>query len=359
LTGGPELLSRLDSGARILVIRIRSMGDTVLMTPALRLLHDWRPDLKITVLVERPWDELLENNPAIDSVMVTGAKIETARRLRRERFQLVVNLHGGPTSALLTRAAGASWRAGFEHFRDGLKYVFAYNLRVPKAQQILQRTGKVHTAEHIASCFFWLGVPAAEIPAAQVFAAPETLETVAAKLASMGIEAGQRYAVIHPTAATLTKQWSASGFAEAGEFLERERSIRTVYVCGPGEAAVLDEIERCCGHPISRAEGWSLRELVALIFRSSVFVGNDSGPAHLAAAAGIPVLVIFGSSDSRVWRPWKAARSLVVQNDFDCNPCPGDRCYAFDQPHCIQSITAEQVRAGLESLLGAHSSASG
>src|ERR1035437_9121014 len=91
--GGPQVLSGLDVGARILVIRIRSMGDTVLMTPALRLLHDWRPDLKITVLVEHPWNEVLENNPSIDSVMVTGAKIEKARRLRRERFQLVVNLH--------------------------------------------------------------------------------------------------------------------------------------------------------------------------------------------------------------------------------------------------------------------------
>jgi heptosyltransferase-3 len=357
--GGPHLLSDLDAGARILIIRIRSMGDTVLMTPALRLLHDWRPDLKITVLVERPWNELLENNPSIDSVMVTGAKIETARRLRRERFQLAVNLHGGPTSALFTRATGAPWRAGFEHFRDGLKYGFAYNLRVPKAQQILQRAGKVHTAEHIASCFFWLGVPPGEIPGAQIFAAAEAAEIVAARLASMGIAAGQGYAVIHPTAATPTKQWKASGFAEAGEYLERERSIRAVYACGTGETAVLDEIERCCGHPILRAEGWRLRELIAVIARSRVFVGNDSGPAHVAAAAGIPVLVIFGSSDSLVWRPWKAARSLVVQNDFDCNPCPGDRCYAFAEPRCIQSITTEQVKVGLESLLGAHSSMDG
>jgi ADP-heptose:LPS heptosyltransferase len=102
-----------------------------------------------------------------------------------------------------------------------------------------------------------------------------------------------------------------------------------------------------------RANAWTLRELVALIAGSNVFVGNDSGPAHIAAAAGIPVLVIFGSSDSLVWRPWKAERAVVVQNDFECNPCPGDLCYAFAEPRCILSIATEQVTAGLESLLGA------
>src|ERR1700693_6242714 len=82
------VLSRLPAGARVLLIRLRSMGDTILMTPALRLLHEWRPDLKISVLSERPWDELLENNPAIDSVIVLGGKLATAWRLRRMHFSL-------------------------------------------------------------------------------------------------------------------------------------------------------------------------------------------------------------------------------------------------------------------------------
>src|SRR4051812_10175161 len=70
-----SVLSGLPAGSRVLVIRLRSMGDTILMTPALRLLHDWRPDLKTTVLVERPWNELLENHPAIDRVWVARARL--------------------------------------------------------------------------------------------------------------------------------------------------------------------------------------------------------------------------------------------------------------------------------------------
>ena len=340
-------LAQLPTGARVLIVRLRSLGDTVLMTPALRLLHDWRPDLRVSVLVEHPWDELLVGNPAIHSVMVLRGKILTALRVRRARFAAVINLHGGPTSAFLTRLSGARWRAGFDHFRDAT----AYNLLVPTAQRILSREGPVHTAEHIASCLFWLGVPPGEIPPAEVYPSPESIEGVFSKLQSFGLGQGERYAVIHPTALYASKQWTPQGFAEVGELLEREFGLRPVYICGEDETGVLDRIELYARHPILRAQGWPMRDLVALIAGARVFAGNDSGPAHIAAAARIPVLVIFGSSHAAVWRPWKAVNAAVVQNDFDCNPCPGDRCAVYDEPRCILSISTEQVRVSLEALL--------
>ena len=158
-------LTQLREGARVLVIRLRSMGDAVLMTPALRLLHDWRPDLRVSVLVEPPWDELLEGSPAIHSVLALRHKALAAWQVRPSRFAAVVNLHGGPTSAFLTRWSGAPLRAGFAHFR----YPGAYSARIPTAQEILGVNRPVHTAEHVASAFFWLGVPAAEIPPAELF----------------------------------------------------------------------------------------------------------------------------------------------------------------------------------------------
>ena len=340
-------LAQLLPGARVLIIRLRSLGDTVLMTPALRLLHGWRPDLRVSVLLEHPWDELLEGNPAVHSVMVLRGKMGTAWRVRRSRFAAVINLHGGPTSAFLTRLSGARWRAGFDHFRDAT----AYNLLVPSAQRILSREGPVHTTEHIASCLFWLGVPPGEIPPAEVYPSPESIAGVQAKLQSIGLERGAGYAVIHPVALYASKQWTPQGFAEIGELLEREFGLRPVYICGQGESALLDRIELFARHPILRASGWPLRDLVALLAGARVFAGNDSGPAHIAAAARIPVLVIFGSSHAAVWKPWKAVNAAVVQNDFDCNPCPGDRCAVYDEPRCILSISTEQVRVSLEALL--------
>src|SRR3990172_8146346 len=155
-----ELLARLPSGASVLVVRLRSMGDTILLTPALRLLHDWRPDLRVSVLVEPPWNELLEGNPAVHSVLAMRGKVLAAWRVRRARFDAVVNLHGGPTSTFLTRWSGASLRAGFAHFR----HPGAYTAHIPTAQEILGTSRPVHTAEHIASAFFWLGVPPGKVP---------------------------------------------------------------------------------------------------------------------------------------------------------------------------------------------------
>lgn len=342
-----EGLAGLRMGARLLVIRMRSMGDTVLLTPALRLLHRWRPDLELSVLVESPWDQILEGNPAIHTVLMASGKLPTAWRLRRAGYEAVINLHGGPTSAWFTRVSGARLRAGFAHYRS----TRAYTHLAPTAQEILGRSGPVHTAEHLASCFFWLGVPMAAIPPAEVFPSEPVSERVTKRLQAFGIGPGDGYAVIHPTALYDTKQWKASGFAEVSEYLEARYGLRSVFVCGETEVRVLDAVERQASRPLLRAAGWPIRELVALMAGGRVMVGNDSGPAHIAAAVRIPVVTIFGSSHSAVWRPWEAVDSAVVQNYFDCNPCPGDRCYAFAEPRCILSITSEQVKVCLDAVL--------
>jgi ADP-heptose:LPS heptosyltransferase len=343
-------LDGLPRHSRVLVIRLRSMGDTVLLTPALKLLHGWRPDLEVSVLVEPPWDELLEGNPAIHSLLTLRSKVATAWRIRRSGFAAVVNLHGGPTSAWLTRISGAHLRAGYAHFRSPS----AYTLRVPTAQEILRRSGAVHTAEHVASCFLWLGVQADEIPAAQVFPSPAVQEHVAGRLRAFGIGSGEGYAVIHPTALYHTKRWKAAAFAEVSEYLENVYGLRSVYICAESEVRTLDSVERHAPRPLLRAVNWPVRDLVALISGTRVFVGNDSGPAHVAAAARVPLVTIFGSSHSAVWGPWRAEKSAIVQNYFDCNPCPGDRCYVFAEPRCILSITTEQVRVCLDAVLSAH-----
>src|SRR5207244_8590286 len=93
-----------------------------------------------------------------------------------------------------------------------------------------------------------------------------------------------------------------------------------------------------------------IHEFPELIRGSRLYVGNDSGPMHLSAAVGTPVVAIWGSSDSRRWRPW-ATNHRVVQNPFECNPCPGYRCLVAESPLCIESVTVEQVNAAVDELL--------
>ena len=120
-----SLLPDLPLRSRILVIRLRSIGDIVLLTPALHLLRGWRPDLFVSVLVERRFRELLEGNTDVDEILSPGegslkaaSRLSAALGLRRKKFAVCLNLHGGPTSRLLTRMCGARIKVGFEHFRS-------------------------------------------------------------------------------------------------------------------------------------------------------------------------------------------------------------------------------------------------
>ena len=187
-----SVLQRLPQGARVAIIRLRSMGDCILTTPALAILKHSRPDLKLALVVEDRFAPLFAGNSDVDEVLPPDRK-----KLRDWRPALCLNLHGGGgTSAMLTLGSGAAIRAGYAHFR----YSLLYNVRIPTAQQILGVERTVHTAEHIASAMFYLGAERMEIPRARLFAPPTPI-------------AGH-YAVIHPFASEPGKTWPAERFCE-------------------------------------------------------------------------------------------------------------------------------------------------
>jgi heptosyltransferase III len=350
------------------VIRLRSIGDIVLLTPSLRLLKQWRPDLRISVMIESRFQQLLAENPCVDEVLspreATGwqqltAPILSARELRSRKFSLCVNLHGGPRSAFLSKHCGARWKIGFAHYRSQS----IYDVAVPDAREILGQP-LIHTAEHQTAAFFWLGLPRQPIPRSELFASEAGKAEWKDRLSALGIQRGADYAIIQPTALYFTKEWPPERFAQIGDYMERSAGIIPIFSCGPGEAVRVDEVERASRKPVRRAQNLSLRAFIAALSGARLFVGNDSGPAHMAAALERPVVVIFGSSSSQIWGPWRgtndsvggaanpvARSSRVVQNPYECNPCRGDRCYQFDRPQCILSVSIEQVQSAIDSVL--------
>jgi heptosyltransferase-3 len=277
-----NVLERLSPGARVAVIRLRSLGDCVLTTPAISLLKRARPDLRIALVVEHRFAPVFSGNPDLESIVPPSAP-----EISRWRPELTLNLHGGVTSFRLTIAARSRWRAGFAHFR----FRPVYNVPIPRAQEILKVDRKVHTAEHIASAMFFLGVPQAEIPRARLFAKP--------------LPDAPPYAILHPMASLSDKTWPSSNFLAVAEHLDRRFGIEPVFIAGAGEN--LDAFA-----PYRRLAGAPLEEIKSLLAGAALFVGNDSGPAHMAAAFGLPVVVLFGSSDPDIWRPWRT-ESKVLQ----------------------------------------------
>ena len=185
-------IDELPEGSRVAVIRLRSLGDCILITPATHLLKKARPDLQIGVVVEDRFAPVYQDNPDIGFVFSPSA-----RAIRSFAPDLCLNLHGGTRSARLTLLSGARIRAGFDIFRPG----WVYNTPIPTAQEVLGVTRRVHTAEHMASAMFYLGVPVGDIPGAQVYAKP--------------VARPERYAVIHPVAATPEKTWPSDLLPES------------------------------------------------------------------------------------------------------------------------------------------------
>lgn len=295
-------LDRVPQNGRVAVIRLRSLGDCVLTTPALEILKRERPDLAVAVVVENRFAAVFENNPAVQRILPPRI-----RTLREWKPDLAINLHGGPTSALLTACSGADMRAGFAHFR----FRFLYNVAIPKAQDILQVRRTVHTAEHLASAMFFLGARRCPIPRASLFAEPAPKRPP--------------YAVIHPMAAGEAKTWPPENFVRVAGRLRSSFQLEPVFIGARGE-------DLSAFAPYELVSGAPLAQIKSLLKNASVFIGNDSGPAHMAAAFGIPVVAIFGASDAAVWAPWQAPCAVL-------QAAPG-----------IRSVTVDQVLAALSGL---------
>ncbi|MEP6534651.1 MAG: glycosyltransferase family 9 protein [Bryobacteraceae bacterium] len=274
-------LERLASGSRVAVVRLRSLGDCVLTTPALAILKQSRPDLQVAVVVEDRFAPVFDGNPDVQAILPPAVK-----PLARWRPDLCLNLHGGTRSMLLTAGSAARMRAGFAHFRGA----GIYNLRIPRAQEILGVVRKVHTAEHLASAMFYLGAAVQPIPRAKLFAARRNPPAP--------------YAVVHAVASQPDKTWAAEKFLVVGRHL-RDQGLEPVFIAGPGEdLSAFGEFQCVVGAPLT--------ETKSLLQSASLFVGNDSGPAHMAAAFGIPVVVLYGSSDPVVWAPWQVECKVLT-----------------------------------------------
>jgi ADP-heptose:LPS heptosyltransferase len=293
----------LAGASRILIVRLRSLGDCVLSTPAIHLLKRHRPAVRIAVVVEPQWRAVYEGNPDIAAIIPP-----THKAVWDFDPDVVIDFHGGNTAARLTFFSRAKYRCGYEHYKRRA----AYNIRIPRVQDITGYSRTVHTAEHMATSTFYLGAKPHEIPRACLFADPPT-------------GARAPYAVIHPVAATPEKTWGRDGFLQVAEHLRSQHGLEPVFIAAAGQDLA----------PFAQWEtviGASLPAIKTLISGATLFVGNDSGPAHIAAAFGVPPVVVFGPSDPVIWGPWRT---------------PGEVIKACG---CIDSVSASQVMSAVDKM---------
>ena len=337
-----------DAVQRVLVIRLRSIGDTVLATPSLYALKRFLPHAQIDILVEDWVAPLLANHPHVDNVIElkrggVTKRMNVAREIRAARYDVVYNLHGGTTATFLARATGARYRVGFKTYQ----YANLHTVLAP-SPLLLWGQQKTHSVEQQLALLGWTGVPVSDRPRTRLGIAPEAAGSVIRHLAAAGL-ADRKIALLHPAAAFATKRWAAKNFARVAEYLA-ERGYAPVAIAARHETPIIDELVNETSVPILTLD-LSLPEVSALASRAQIFVGNDSGIAHIAAAVGTPSVVIFGSSNIAHWRPWHRAPAEVVFEELPCQPCHGYFCEKFPQPECILRVPVAKVIAAIEKCL--------
>ena len=350
---------------RVLVVKLRSIGDTVLSTPSLIALKRFVPNAQIDILLEDWVAPLIGGHDTVDNVISVGKgsaeRLKVAFELRRRRYDVAFNLHGGTTATFFTTASRAKHRVGYSNYQ----YSFLYNHLLSSATDFWGAEF-THSAEQQLALLGFVGVPIEDRPKSRLVVTENAIESLEkkfhAKTQSSQSKDGtaretwwqelSNFALLHPSSAFATKQWPTENFARTAEFLA-EKGFQTVAVASKSENAILENLKRESNVPVLTFDDLTLPEITALASKASIFVGNDSGIAHIAAAVQTPTVVIFGSSNRHHWRPWTDAPNEIVYEDFPCQPCPGYECKEFGEPRCILSVKHEAVFAAIHRVLRA------
>jgi ADP-heptose:LPS heptosyltransferase len=349
---------------RVLVVRLRSIGDTVLATPSLIALRRFLPDARIDILLEDWVAPVLEGFDAVDNVLTVSrndkkSRLKTAWQILRTRYDVAINLHGGTTATFFVSASRAKHRIGLASYQ----YNFLYTHLAPSPLEFWQ-TEHTHSAEQQLALLGFVGVPVLDRPRSHLVATEQAIKSLKEKIndamTQQHNDATQllpkinfdksRIALIHPTAAFDTKQWATENFARVAEFLY-EKNLSTVAVATPQERGVLENLRQSSRVPVLSYDDLTLPEIIALASRAKIFVGNDSGIAHMAAAVNTPSVVIFGASNINHWRPWTNAPNEIVYAQEACNHPLDEIRKGSENPKCIRCVTVEAVCVAIQRVL--------
>ncbi|MBC8125453.1 MAG: glycosyltransferase family 9 protein [Candidatus Kapabacteria bacterium] len=307
----------------ILVIKIDEIGDMALSTHVFALLKRDHPNAHITVLCKPFVKGLIIADPHIDAI-ITSVDEWTSR------FDVVVELRG--TWATLRKAFVLRPRLWLDRASIRLRNKLAY--------------GQMHETETNFQIIEPL-LRNKEPLNPHVYVDEDSRQTVANFLLDCGLES---YAVVAPGARKILKQWPPDRFADIIRWVYERYGLRTVCAGGPEDAAKIEEIVTMCrGAALAAPSTFSLANFAALCSGASLFVGNDSGPLHIAASFNIPLVGIYGPGVVRVFNPI-GMRSAIVHRVLECNPCDQIHCVHPDNP-CIRRIDTAEVREAIIDVL--------
>jgi lipopolysaccharide heptosyltransferase I len=312
---------------KILFVKLGSIGDIVHTLPALAAVRKALPRAEISWVVERRAAEILKDNPFLETLIEVDTKVlrrwpmsgetllaprQQLRRLRASPFDLAIDFQGLLKSASVAGLSGAPRRVGFARA----------NLREPASRLLLTQTVKVPSHVHVIRKNLALASGALGIDlttAADEFEFPLAVKATHEREADEVVQkTGTRFAILNPGGGWPTKLWDAVRYGALADALWLDYGLRSVVTYGPGERALAERVAASSRTGAALASSPSLKGFYALARRAAVYVGGDTGPTHLAVAAGAPVVGLFGPTEW--WRNGspREADICVERNDIGC-----------------------------------------
>lgn len=330
---------------KILVMRYRFIGDTVLTVPFLRNLRQAYPTAQIDLMLEPFSGQVIEGCPYVDNIIPFEFRTIHTYSSRSERSRLSGYLHyrrliasseydavfvlkRSLSSALLVWAARVPRRIGFTTEGRGLLLTDP----VPYRQD-------QHEVQNFLDCLRAVQIPVTSTEL-ELWPSQEGEQKAADLITQAGWKPEDLKIIIHAAASLPAKQWPLDRFAAVMKTLRERYSARFVYTGAQGDSALYEKIEQLgpfdglnlCGRT-------TVRENVSVYRTADLFFGVDSGPMHMAAAAGIPVVALFGPTDERKWGPWGEGHTVVTKR-LECRPCKPHKCR---DNQCMLKITVEEA----------------
>lgn len=313
---------------RILISRMKFIGDVVLTTPVIRSVRNAFPDAFIAYMADAQAVSLLEHNPCLNEIIPFDFARPTWREqsrvavlLWRRHFDLAIDLFGNPRSALLTLLSGAHTRVGLD--RPGRGRLFTVRVRdgagaktaIDFHMQFLNAIGIPRTAERT-----------------EIFLT-DAERAIAQRMICNAAQGSGPIVCLHPGATWPAKRWLPERFAAVAEIVRERFGARVILTAGPKDGDVIRRVQNTSVRPLPVFEGLPLRQLAAVLNQCRACVANDSGPMHIAAAVGTPTIGIFGPGEEDIWFPYPAEEGHAsLRHNVPCHPCHLDFCNRGGHP---------------------------
>ncbi len=319
--------------SKILVIKLRAIGDVLLSTPALKNLRHNFPNSKIDFLTEPPVKEIIDGNPFVDELIIFERENNSIRKflnLRKRKYDLVIDLFCNPRSALMTFITGAKYRVGYAFRGRG----YAYNIKLKPRKEIH------HNVEFNLDALRALGL---EIIDKKIYMpTSEESENFAQKFWSENNLNGEMVIALNPAGTWETKRWGLEKFAKLGDEIAEKFNAKILILWGNEKE--LQDAEKISSmmktKPIIPPKT-NLKQLASILKKCSFVVSNDSGPMHIATAVGTPTLGIYGPTNPYAQGPYGEKHLWVRKEDLNCIACNLTKCKIGNL--CMKELSVETV----------------